>query len=195
MDTVNDIHPVVQISRASIEKRDLNILIRVVQPRKPKVVLEIGTWKGFSAEVWKESFHPQLMITVEKDRQFEDAVLLDGNVHYLWETDSTLDTTRDKIKEMLGGQTIDFLFIDADHNYNAVRRDWDLYYPLVSEGGVVAMHDICYTQDNCQVPLLWQQLKRNHYYVESNIGEGSTGFGFIYKLNEGLTVAQKSQIL
>lgn len=38
-------------------------------------------------------------------------------------------------------EPLDFLFIDADHSYEAVCEDWDLWSPHVVTGGVVAMHD------------------------------------------------------
>jgi FkbM family methyltransferase len=36
---------------------------------------------------------------------------------------------------------IDLLFIDGDHSYDGIRRDWDDWTPLVREGGHVALHD------------------------------------------------------
>lgn len=36
---------------------------------------------------------------------------------------------------------IDFLFIDGDHNYEAVKKDWDLYKNLLKYGSFVAFHD------------------------------------------------------
>jgi predicted O-methyltransferase YrrM len=39
------------------------------------------------------------------------------------------------------GQAIDFLFIDGDHAYEGVRKDWELYSPLLAEGALVAFHD------------------------------------------------------
>jgi predicted O-methyltransferase YrrM len=36
---------------------------------------------------------------------------------------------------------IDFLFIDADHRYEAVKRDWDDWFPKVRSGGIIALHD------------------------------------------------------
>ncbi len=36
---------------------------------------------------------------------------------------------------------IDLLFIDADHSYESVKRDWDDWFPKVRNGGVVALHD------------------------------------------------------
>jgi predicted O-methyltransferase YrrM len=37
--------------------------------------------------------------------------------------------------------SIDFLFIDADHSYEAVKRDWEGWFPKVRKGGYVALHD------------------------------------------------------
>jgi predicted O-methyltransferase YrrM len=37
--------------------------------------------------------------------------------------------------------SIDFLFIDGDHHYEAVRREYQLYAPLVREGGIIGFHD------------------------------------------------------
>ena len=36
---------------------------------------------------------------------------------------------------------IDFLFIDADHSYDAVRADWNLWGSKVRPGGIIACHD------------------------------------------------------
>jgi predicted O-methyltransferase YrrM len=36
---------------------------------------------------------------------------------------------------------IDFLFIDGDHSYDAVRTDWDDWHGFVEPGGRVAFHD------------------------------------------------------
>ena len=36
---------------------------------------------------------------------------------------------------------IDFLFIDGDHNYDGVKKDWDLFSPLLKKGSFVAFHD------------------------------------------------------
>jgi predicted O-methyltransferase YrrM len=37
--------------------------------------------------------------------------------------------------------SIDFLFIDADHSYDGCKRDWDLYAPLLRPGSIVIFHD------------------------------------------------------
>ena len=36
---------------------------------------------------------------------------------------------------------IDFAFIDGDHSYNGLKRDFDAVYPLLTDIGVIAFHD------------------------------------------------------
>ena len=36
---------------------------------------------------------------------------------------------------------IDLIFIDGDHGYEGVKRDWELFLPHLSEFGVVVFHD------------------------------------------------------
>lgn len=187
-----DINSVVASAQCSIEKKDLEVALRIIQPKAPKIVCEIGMWKGLSAEVWIKAFDPVALVTIEKDKQLDGTVIATHDrYHYLFETDSNLESTRDKVKELLP-EPIDFLFIDAGHNYNEARRDWELYSPLMSPTGIVAFHDVKYIQTNCQVNVLWEQLKRKYYYVEINIGTGSTGFGILFMDSPELSVANKS---
>lgn len=36
----------------------------------------------------------------------------------------------------------DFVFIDGDHSYESILSDFNLFYPIVSEGGHMAFHDV-----------------------------------------------------
>ena len=36
---------------------------------------------------------------------------------------------------------IDFLFIDGDHSWNAIARDWADWTPHIAPGGLIALHD------------------------------------------------------
>lgn len=42
---------------------------------------------------------------------------------------------------LIESEPCDFLFIDGDHSYEGVKTDWELWTPLVSTGGIVALHD------------------------------------------------------
>jgi hypothetical protein len=36
---------------------------------------------------------------------------------------------------------IEVLFIDGDHTYDAVKKDFEDWYPLVNKGGTIMIHD------------------------------------------------------
>lgn len=38
-------------------------------------------------------------------------------------------------------EPIDFLFIDADHTYEAIKKDWSDWAHKVRPGGIIALHD------------------------------------------------------
>lgn len=38
-------------------------------------------------------------------------------------------------------ESIDFIFIDGDHNYEAVKKDYEFYYPKIKNGGLIFFHD------------------------------------------------------
>jgi cephalosporin hydroxylase len=90
------------------------------------------------------------------------------NIHLI-DGDSGSVAVRDAVKAAAAGQPIDVLFIDGDHRYDGVRRDFLNFRGLVREGGVIAFHDIVedhwtrfgtkttgWTGD---VPIFWKQLK------------------------------------
>jgi len=45
-----------------------------------------------------------------------------------------------------GDESLDFVYIDADHSYNAVKEDIAAWAPKVRRGGIVAGHDYYYTR-------------------------------------------------
>jgi Methyltransferase domain len=57
------------------------------------------------------------------------------------------------------GIAIDYLHIDADHHYDGVRRDFDLFTALVAEEGVVTLHDTVNFRPPCGVPRLVAELR------------------------------------
>jgi hypothetical protein len=58
---------------------------------------------------------------------------------------------------------VDFLFIDGDHSYEGVKKDFEMYSPLVKSGGLIAFHDIVDTDlirsAGHGVHIFWRQLK------------------------------------
>jgi cephalosporin hydroxylase len=87
---------------------------------------------------------------------------------YLLRRDSHDPKTLEEVKGILDGQKVDFLFIDGDHTYNGVKQDFEMYSPLVKEGGIIAFHDIvCHDpSENVGVPEFWNLIKNKYKHLE-----------------------------
>jgi len=48
------------------------------------------------------------------------------------------------------------LFPDGDHSYEGVKRDFEMYSPLVRPGGIIAFHDTVFMDG---VRRFWAELK------------------------------------
>ena len=46
-----------------------------------------------------------------------------------------------KVYNSIDDKSVDFLFIDGDHNYHAVERDFNLYFNKVKNNGYIGIHD------------------------------------------------------
>jgi cephalosporin hydroxylase len=73
------------------------------------------------------------------------------------------------------------LFIDGDHTYNGVKMDFEMYGPLVKEGGIIAFHDIIPNPQfgDIQVPAFWNEIKNNYPYREFCEYDNQWGIGVI----------------
>ena len=85
--------------------------------------------------------------------------------------DSHLDETLNKVKEI--SPVYDFLFIDGDHTYEGVKKDFEMYVPLVKERGLILMHDI--TNKDAGVKDFWKEIK----YPKISLEYGRAANGII----------------
>ena len=84
----------------------------------------------------------------------------------------------------MDGRKLDFLFIDGDHRYEGVRRDFEMYGPLVRRGGIIAFHAIVPgpPENVGGVPRFWREIKNRYKYLEivKDWNQGGYGIGVIY---------------
>jgi predicted O-methyltransferase YrrM len=162
-------------------RSELGRLLATVQSDRPRTVLEIGTALGGTLFGFAQMAAPDaLLVTID---------LPAGNFgggyyparRYLYRRfghgrqiihpilgDSHSEGTVAQVQELLGGRSVDLLFIDGDHEYEGVRKDHDLYAPLVRPGGLIAFHDIVPGDANLVggVPRFWAEFKRSHEATE-----------------------------
>lgn len=76
---------------------------------------------------------------------------------------------------------LDFLFIDGNHMYNAIKHDFNTFGSLVRNGGVIAFHDIAVNEEGGG-NMFWNEIKNNYEYKEIlKSPEGKMGIGMIIK--------------
>lgn len=56
---------------------------------------------------------------------------------------------------------IDFLFIDGDHSYEGVKKDFELYSTLVNDNGIIVIHD---TDSKYEETLIVSEDAKKDYY-------------------------------
>jgi cephalosporin hydroxylase len=172
-------------------------LAKIVEKLKPRVVLEVGTARGgtlfiFSRLADKEATIISLDLPWEhsndypqwREKLYQKFASAKQKM-FLMREDSHQPETLEKLKTILAGKDIDFLLIDGDHTYDGVKRDFELYSPLVKTGGVIAFHDIAKhnSTPECQVDRFWDEIKlgKNSKELIHSQDQDWGGIGVIYK--------------
>lgn len=71
----------------------------------------------------------------------------------------------EELLRVLDGRKIGFLFHDASHSAEMFARDFELYWPLVAEGGMFACHDINRSENpECNKKQAWDYILRTTKY-------------------------------
>lgn len=76
----------------------------------------------------------------------------------------------------------DYIHLDGDHSYLGVKTDYNLFYPQLTKGGFIALHDICTKRLgglDYGVGKFWQELKMKHSHT-SEFGD-LCGLGIVQK--------------
>ncbi|MEM7386976.1 MAG: class I SAM-dependent methyltransferase [Verrucomicrobiota bacterium] len=166
------------------------LLYGLTRSMKPEVCVEIGSAQGKSAcfigAALRENGKGRLFAidphteTSWNDRESVDTLpilrknLIEAGV------DSQVEILRNTSSEAAKNwdHKIDLLFIDGDHSYDGVMRDWNLFIPHLNSFGTVIFHDT-----------LWEYNTRSpHYRQDMGVPE------FVEKLRQdGYPVITLSQ--
>lgn len=93
---------------------------------------------------------------------------------------SMKEATFNKSKEILNNKQLDFLFIDGDHRYEAIKSDYEMYSSLVKSGGVIGFHDIGEKEEGGG-RRFWNEIKHKFKYREILLDENKEkGIGLLY---------------
>ena len=140
------------------------IVYSLIQLKRSKVCVCLGSGGGFIPRIMtcaRADLHEQGIFEGDNDKNWGDIGVtyivdaangIGGDVDWL-RKDSFLrkhfhprvikDTTENAfynhfVKEDI---TIDYLHIDADHSFEGVKQDFDLYSSILSKDGIISIHD------------------------------------------------------
>jgi len=134
-----------------------NLYKEMVQKFDNATFVEVGTWKGKSAafmaveiansnknikfycvDTWKGSEEHQQELYIKKDKLYKHFL---NNIELVKEYIIPIKKYSLTAVKQFQDENLDFVFIDASHDYNNVLADLNAWYPKVKPGGVLAGHD------------------------------------------------------
>jgi predicted O-methyltransferase YrrM len=109
------------------------------------VIVEVGSWKGRSTVCMAKGSKAG-----SKARIFAIDPHTDGTFDEFWINiknanvdDIVIPIVKTSEEAAKGWVTpIDFIFIDGSHEYELVKRDFELWFPYIKEGCIMAFHDV-----------------------------------------------------
>lgn len=172
-------------------KEEFIELLKIVKREKPKNFLEIGTAFGgtlfcfcrilpqnskiISIDLpngYLGGGYPKWKLPIYKSfaNKNQNLYLIRGN--------SRSKTVISIIKKILNNEKLDFVFIDGDHRYNLVKKDFYIYKNFCKKGSIIAFHDILPdTIRKTEVYKFWNEIKNQYKHKEIISNKNNKGFG------------------
>lgn len=178
-------------------KEEIMELLKILVKHRPKFMLEIGTAGGGTLFLFtRVATSDATLLSVdlpggpfgggysELKIPYYGSFALPGQKIHLLRMDSHKKPTLHAISTILGGHGLDFLFIDGDHTYEGVKKDFEMYGRLVRTGGIIAFHDVCLhpPETGCEVNKFWREIKDGYKHIEivKDRKQGWAGIGVLY---------------
>lgn len=173
-------------------------LINMIHPCPPEWVLEIGTSNGGTLFLWSRiAAQNARLISIDLPlgrygggypawkRYFYRSFARSNQDIVLIRADSHAPATREKIAAILQENRLDLLFIDGDHSYEGVTKDFAMYEPFVKNGGTIIFHDIVPNREGTDygVARYWNDIKHRYRHLEfiEDPDQQGAGLGVIFK--------------
>jgi cephalosporin hydroxylase len=174
---------------------EITALLDLVRREAPRRILEIGSSRGGTLYLFTKVV-PADATLLTVDLRIPDPALLRSFARgrqrvVTIEGDSTAPDTLAAVRAVLP-EAVDFLFLDGDHSYEGIKRDFEIYAPLVRPGGLIVFHDI--VEDNETrygvvtggwsggVPRFWSELKTRYPHREfvRDWAQDACGIGVVF---------------
>lgn len=153
-------------------------IIKELNERNYKVGAEIGTFRGEYAKHILSNWNGTLYLidiwrkldwneyTDTSNRDIEENVWLDAmkSIQGYEERALMMRMQSNQASKLFADDSLDFVYIDANHKYDAVKEDIELWWPKIKSGGMLSGHDYMHTEDWSQPPFA-ENGKDKHMYM------------------------------
>ena len=157
----------------------------IIEVAKPKIVVELGVHNGtsyfafcqaiktlnlnatsYGVDTWRGDEHAGFY----SDDVFNKVA--GYNAHAYARFSNLIRSTFDEAKDYFTDGSIDLLHIDGLHTYEAVKHDFDNWFPKLAKNAIVVFHDINVRERNFGVFKLWEELKKQYAHFQFDFGNG-----------------------
>ena len=156
----------------------------LVRELSPRVLVELGVYKGESYFAFCQSVHENNLATECYGVDTWCGDLHSGlycaeigkevaiyNSRYSRFSHLLVTTFKEAARQFQDG-SIGLLHIDGAHQYEDVKADFEMWLPKVSKGGVVLFHDVMECDRGFGVYRLWQEIARPRASFLFDFGSG-----------------------
>jgi predicted O-methyltransferase YrrM len=191
-------------------REEIRAVLELIEREPPHRVLEIGTFEGGTLLLFaRVAASDAVLVSLDlpgtgfgvgyppRQKRLYRAFAFDGQTVHPVRKDSHEISTLELVVQLLGAE-IDFLFIDGDHSYEGVKRDYEMYGPLVRPGGLIAFHDIVGSDVSLVggVPRFWAEVKARYFDVYEFVNDRSQrGYGIGVVRNHEQDAAPASVVM
>ena len=126
--------------------------------------LEIGFSAGINNTILNKFFEFSRIVAVDTFGGEVNGSALKGNLMNKPLTLVCGDSTSKNVIEIVGRLgRYDLIFIDGNHNYEYVKKDFDNYRRFLNNNGVIALHDLA-NPEWPGIDKLWNEIKTSNDY-------------------------------
>jgi len=176
-------------------KEELTHFLKILIKQHPKIIFECGTASGGNLFLLTRfSNRDSTIISVDLPGgkfgggypswkiPFYKSFATYNQKIILIRDDSHKISTLESLKEILNNRKIDVAYIDGDHTYSGVKKDYEMYRSLIKPGGLIVFHDIVpHKNRNVGVPKFWQEIHKEYDFKEivQDWDQNGSGIGIL----------------
>lgn len=158
--------------------------------------VEVGVYKGeFSQEILKNWTGILFMVDVwrplgeeyndSSNHKYHSDILVEtmNNIQGYEDRGIIIRANSETASQMFQDESLDFVYIDANHAYDFVKKDIQLWFPKVKKGGLFCGHDYM-NLDWYNDPNFLPNGKDKHIYT--NTYEGNVHYNGVFGVNPAI---------